>query len=211
MAVTRAALGRLRPRADERSRLQMDLMEAVVDYDSKKLIRSATELGRIYPENRFYRYLLGRGFYTDSQYVRCIETLRPLRAQRYTWAWTYVLSAQSFARTGHPDSADAAFALGYEVTHHDPELAFVWAAWLGNHGHRDRKQVLLEEALRDERLADASASQIHLELAKDADAVRDTARVRVEITHALALAPHGSEERGAIDAWIAARARPAPR
>jgi len=206
MAETRRQLARLRPRADEHARLQIDLMEAVVDLDSKKLIRSAIELGRVYPENRFYRYLLGRGFYTDSQYVRCIETLNPLRAQRYTWSWTYVLTARSFEHTGHPDSAQAAFELGYEVTRHDPELAFVYAVWLGQHGQRERRHTMLQEALKDERLEAASASQVHLELAIDADAAGDSAGVRSEIGRALALAPPGSDERGEIDKWIAGRA-----
>ena len=51
---------------------------------STALSGAASALVEIFPENRFYTYLKGRGYYTTQQYQRCIETLKPDSWKGYT-------------------------------------------------------------------------------------------------------------------------------
>jgi predicted Zn-dependent protease len=100
-----AAAKRLRGRASPRETLQIDVIDAVVSQDAERLIRAAGSLCEIYPENRVFAYLLGRGYFTAGRWGRCIEVLEPLARERWTWAWTYTLMARSHQESGRTDSA----------------------------------------------------------------------------------------------------------
>lgn len=201
LELTRAAMRRLRGRADYRDQLRIDLLEAVVSGNPPGLIRAASGLVQLYPENRFYTYLLGRGYYTAKEYQRCLDTLKPLMAQRYSWSWTYVLSARSADRLGDPEAARRAFDLGMEVTRGDPELAYAYIRYLETRGERARIRPIIETALRSPALAETPAGEgeLRLELAKELLASGDSARGRDELARAARLIPADDEARAETD------------
>src|SRR4029079_5458641 len=53
LELTRAAMRRLRGRADPRNQLRIDLLESVVGNDPPGTVRAASSLAQLYPENRF--------------------------------------------------------------------------------------------------------------------------------------------------------------
>jgi tetratricopeptide (TPR) repeat protein/TolB-like protein len=201
LALTRAAMRRLRSRADHRGQLRIDLLESVVGGDPPGLIRSASELAQLYPENRLYTYLLGRGYYTAKQYRRCLDTLRPLVEERYRWSWTYVLSAHSAAQLGDSAAAQRLFELGFEVTRADPELTYVYVRFLQARGDRQKSRAAIEAALRSPALAETPAGEggLRLELAKDLAARGDDVRARQELRRAAELIPRSDEARPEAD------------
>ncbi|MEO5987365.1 MAG: protein kinase [Candidatus Eisenbacteria bacterium] len=195
LSLARAAVRRMRSRADHRGQLRIDLMESVVGDDPQNLIRSASALVQLYPENRFYTYLLGRGYYTTQQYQRCLNTLGPLMEQRYSWSWTYVLSARSAAALGDLASARRAFELGLEVTRADPELSFAYAHFLHAQGDHDRSRAVVDQALRAPSLMESPVGEgeLRLVLAKDLALRGDSVRARKELQRAVALLPQKDE------------------
>jgi hypothetical protein len=50
LELTRAAMRRLRPHADHRGQLRIDLQEAVVGDDPPGIVRAASELTQLYPK-----------------------------------------------------------------------------------------------------------------------------------------------------------------
>jgi serine/threonine-protein kinase len=204
LQLTRAAMRRLRSRADHRGQLRIDLLESVVGEDAPGLVRAASALVQLYPENRFYTYLLGRGYYYTKQYRRCLDTLRPLADQRYGWAWTYVLSARSAARLGDTATAQRMFERGLEVTRADPELAYAYVRFLRSRGDRERSRVAIEEGLRSPALAESPVAEgeLRLELAKDLATRREAVRAREELRRADALIPRGDEARPEADSLL---------
>jgi TolB-like protein/tetratricopeptide (TPR) repeat protein len=204
LELTRAAMRRLRPHADHRGQLRIDLQEGVVGGDAQAIVRAASELSQLYPENRFYKYLLGRGYFTTQQYRRCLETLKPLMEQRYSWAWTYVLSARSAAQLGDTTEARRAYELGFEVTK-DTELAWAYANWLQSHGERKRSREMIEAGLKSPTLAESpmAEGELRLELAKNMLAQGEGAPARRELAHALRLIPPLDEARPEADSLAA--------
>jgi hypothetical protein len=186
---------RLRGRADHRGQLRIDLLESVVGGNAPGIVRAASELVRLYPENRFYTYLLGRGKYTTGEYRRCLDTLAPLVAQRYTWSWTYVLSARSAEQFGDLTGARDDFERGLEVTHGDPELAYAYARDLRTRGERQRIGAVLEQGLRSPSLAESptGGGELRLEHAKLLAERGQGALARAELERACALLPREDE------------------
>jgi serine/threonine-protein kinase len=203
LGLTRAAMQELRSRADHREQLRIDLLESVVGNDPPTTVRAATELAQLYPENRFYTYLLGRGYYFTQQYRRCLDTLRPLMEQRYKWAWTYVLSARSAVQLGDAATARRAFERGLEVTR-DPELAYAYVQILLLWGDRDRSRAVIDEALQSPLLGESpmAEGELRLELAKDLIARGDEPRARPELERAAALLPMEDEARPELDSLL---------
>ncbi len=203
LQLTRAAMSRQRSRADHRGQLRIDLLESVVGNDPTGTIRSAIELAQLYPENRFYTYLLGRGYYYTQQYRRCLDTLTPLMEQRYTWAWTYVLSARAAAQLGDSATARRSMERGLEVTR-DPELAYAYVRFLTQQGDRDRGRAVLDEALRSPALGESPVAEgeLRLELAKDLIRRGDIARGREELQRAAKLIPADDEARPEADSLL---------
>ncbi len=187
---------RLRNRASRREGLQLDLIAAVVSLDPEQIIRVATELRGLYPENRFFTYLLGRGYYTAKRYQQCLEVLEPLVRERYEWAWTYVLTARAHAQLGHDDEARRQFELGMGVSHANPELAYEFAKFLQQRGDAQQARSLLESAERSPQLPQTPyyESVIRLELGKyyESEGLADSARA--EYGRCLARASQRSEE-----------------
>jgi Tfp pilus assembly protein PilF len=158
-------------------------------------------LSQLYPENRFYTYLLGRGYYTSHQYQRCIDTLGPLVAQRDPWAWTYVLTARAQEQLGDPAAARKSFDLGFEISKADPELTFAYVRFLTTRGDFDRARAAIDLALKSPALAETPVGEgeLRLELAKDLRRRGDGARAREQLQHALGLIPRGDEARAEAD------------
>jgi TolB-like protein/Tfp pilus assembly protein PilF len=204
LALTRAAMRRLRPRADHRGQLRIDLLESVVGGDTAGLIRAASELSQLYPENRFYTYLLGRGYYTSKQYQRCIETLKPLVEQRYSWAWTYVLTARSAAHLGDTTAAQRAFEQGIEISRGEPETAYAYILFLHTRGNQKRIREVVGQALQSPALAESPVGEgeLRLELAKDLALNGNTVRARQELERASELIPRDDEARAEADSML---------
>jgi TolB-like protein len=200
-----AAARRLRERASRREALQLELIEAVIASDSGRLIRVADELRTRYPENRFFTYLLGRGYWEAGRYADCVATLEPLARSRYEWAWTYLLAGRSLAKLGRESEARRMFELGLDVTHGNPELAYTYARHLEETGGLDHARALLVEAERSPVLSQTPTFEalIRLEMAKfyENDGLADSARA--EYRGSLALAPHGSDAARAAAAGLA--------
>ena len=195
LSLTRAAMQRMRPTADHREQLKIDLLEGVVAPDDAMLVRAASELTQIYPENRFYTYLLGRGYWRTKQYRRVLETLTPLMEQRYSWAYTYVLSARSAAALGDTAAARKAFELGVEVSNAEPELVYAYVLYLHPWGYWARARQVLEHALRYPALAEnpIGEGELRLELAKNHLQRGDRAAAVAELTQAIPLIPPDDE------------------
>ena len=175
-----AAAKRLRARASAREALQIEMIDAVISLDSERLIRTASSLRELYPENRFFTYLVGRGYYTGGRWERCIEALEPLVKERWTWAWTYVLTARSYEKLGRLEDARRTYQLGLDVTHRNPELAFIYSGFLAAHGEARAARDVLVETSRSPELAETPGfeTQIRLELGKlyEAEGRADSAR-----------------------------------
>ena len=201
LQLTRAAMQRLRATASHRDQLRIDLLESVVGGDPPTLIRAASELRQLYPENRFYTYLLGRGYYTSKQYQRCLDALRPLVEQRYTWAWTYALYGHAAANLGDSTAAQRALDLGFEVTKADPELSCDYAYFLRMRGNQARAREVLEQALQSTALAESPVAEgeLRLELAINLAARGDRLRARQELQRSLALLPPDDEAQVEAD------------
>jgi tetratricopeptide (TPR) repeat protein len=201
LELTRAAMRRLRGRVDHRGQLKIDLLESVVGGDPPGLIRAASELSQLYPENRFYTYLLGRGYYTAGQYQRCLDTLRPLVEQRYSWAYTYALTARSAAHLGDSTAAQRAFDLGIEVTHADADVAYAYVSFLRARGDRGRIRTLIDQALRSPTLAENPVAEagLRVELAKELSLGGDLVRARQEMKRAAGRIPRDDEARADAD------------
>jgi TolB-like protein/Tfp pilus assembly protein PilF len=195
LQLTLAAMRRLRGDADHRGQLRIDLLQSVVTGDAPNLIRSASELTQLYPENQFYTYLLGRGYYTSRQYQRCLDTLKPLVEERYRWAWTYVLTARSAEELGDTTTARRAFDLGMEVSGGDSELTYMYVRFLEHHGDLDRAHAVIEQALKSPALADnpVGEGELRLEQAKDLARRGDLAGARTAIGRAVTLLPKDDE------------------
>jgi tetratricopeptide (TPR) repeat protein/TolB-like protein len=206
--LTRAAMHRLRGRADHRNRLRIDLLESVVGGDSPGLVRAASALVDLYPENRFYTYLLGRGYYMTGQFQRCLQTLRPLVEQRYEWAWTYALAARSAMHLGDAAEARRLFESGLEVTR-DPELGYAYVRFLRQQGDRERIRAVIEEGLRSPIIAESPVAEgeLRVELAKELNARGDREQARAEIGRALVLLPRNDEAWPEADSLARAMGR----
>ncbi|MGH7741348.1 MAG: protein kinase domain-containing protein [Candidatus Eiseniibacteriota bacterium] len=204
LQLTRAAMHRLRGRADHRGQLRIDLLDAVVSGNPPQLITAAAELSRLYPENRFYTYLLGRGYFTSQQYQRCIDTLRPLVEQRYEWAWTYVLTARSHEHLGDAAAARRAYQLGFEISHADPELSYMYVGFLRTRGEFDRARVVIDQALESPTLSETPTGEGELRTERARDLLRrgDGAGAREELRRADPLLPRGDEARADLDSML---------
>ena len=201
LQLTRAAMQRLRHRADHRGRLRIDLLESVVGDDPSRLVPTATELVELYPENRFYRYLLGRGHFVAGDYRRCIDTLQPLVDQRYGWAWTYVLTARSAAQLGDTTAARRAFDLGLEVSAAEPEMAYAYIQFLEARGDRARSREVVAKALESPSLSESPVGEgeVRLVRARHLAEEGDVTAARRELTRSLALLPRVDEAWPAAD------------
>ena len=199
-----AAAKRLRNRATPREALQLDMIEAVVRQDPEALIRTASSLRELYPENRFFTYLEGRGYFTAGRWERCVEVLDPLVKERWTWAWTYVLSARAYDKLGRLADARRTLETGMQVTHRTPELAFVQAQFLSAHGDSVAARGLLLEASRSPELAETPEveSEIRLDLGRSYEAAGRADSARVQYRRAAAVVPAGSEEARAARAAL---------
>lgn len=204
LALTRAAMQRLRHRADHRGQLRVDLFESVVGNDPPGIVRAASELTRLYPENRFYTYLLGRGYYTTKQYERCLATLRPLVEQRYSWPYTYVLSARSAAHLGDTTAALRAFEMGYQVTNAEPELTYAYVSFLHARREWGKARPLIETSLKSPALGEnpVAEGELRVELAKSLSVSGDLARAREEVKRASPLIPADDEARPVADSLL---------
>ena len=204
LAASLRAAGRLRAHASRREALQLDLIESVVEGDAERLVRVAGELHSLYPENRFFTYLLGRGYYSAKRYPECIDTLEPLVRARYEWAWTYILAAGARDEVGRSDDARRVFELGMDVTHANPEVAFAFARFLEKRGQLARAQELLLQAERSPDLEQTPEFEaaIRVEMAKFYENAGKADSARAEYVRARALASRGSEESRAAAAGL---------
>ena len=112
MRLMRARLERMRPRLDLRERQLHALFDAAVADNADSLVQMASVMSQRYPENRFYTYLLGAGYFDRGDWARCVATMQPLIAQRYSWSWTYYLSALASEKLGDVAAARRAFEEG---------------------------------------------------------------------------------------------------
>jgi TolB-like protein/tetratricopeptide (TPR) repeat protein len=201
LELTRAAMRRLRSRADHRGQLRIDLLESVVGHDPPGLIRAASELSQLYPENRFYTYLLGRGYYTSDQYQRCLDTLRPLIEQHYAWVGTYLLGGRSAALLRDSTAARRIYEEGIEITGANPELAYAYVLFLEGSNDRVRIRSVIERALRSPTLGEnpVGEGELRLQYAKDLAARGESQRAREELQRAIALIPGDDEARPEAD------------
>ncbi len=194
-------LRRLRDSASPRDVIQIDLIDAVVTEDPERLIRSASSAHELYPEDRFFTYLLGRGYYTAGRYPECIQVLEPLIRGRYAWAWTYVLAAKSHQKLGNITDARRCFETGMDVTRRNPEVAMVYAGFLREEGDTARARTILLEAGRSPGLAESpeAETQIRLELARlyEAEGKPDSARTEYERILAI-LSPEPSDSTNLV-------------
>ena len=204
LSLTRAAMQRLRPRADHRNQLRIDLLESVVGGDPPGVVRAASQLHDLYPENRFFTYLMGRGYYYTQQYQRCIDVLRPLAEQRYKWAWTYVLTARSHEKLGDLAAARRAWELGTEVTQ-DPELLYAYVRFLRQQGDHARCRPIIDQGLRSPAIGEnpVAEGELRLELARDHLMRGNQAQARAELERASRLIPQGDEARPDADSLLA--------
>ena len=204
LQLTRAAMQRMRSRADHRGQLRIDLLDSVVGGDPPGIVRAASELTQLYPENRFYTYLLGRGYFTMQQYRRCLETLKPLVDQRYTWGYTYVLAARSAAQLGDTTSALRIFETGYDVTRAEPEFTYAYVHFLHARGEWKKTRPLLERSLQSPALGDnpIGEGELRLELARTLSVAGDVARAREELRRASPLIPREDEARADADSML---------
>jgi tetratricopeptide (TPR) repeat protein len=200
----RTEMKRLRPMADHRTQLKIDLQEAVVAWDAPALIRSASELAQLYPENRFYTYLLGRGYYTTQQYQRCLDTLAPLVAQRYSWAYTYVLSAKSAIALGDTSRARSLYETGFEVSKGEPELAYAYAKYLHEIGDDTNARRVIDAGLASPTLAEGpiAEGELRVELARNYQHRGDDANARAQLLRAAPLVPKEDEAWPDVDSLM---------
>jgi len=200
----RANMRRLRPTADHRTQLKIDLQEAVVADDPPGIVRAASELAQLYPENRFYTYLLGRGYYRTHQWRRVLETLAPLVEQRYSWAYTYVLSARSAAHLGDSTKARALYQTGLEVSHAEPELAYPYAQFLHLLGDNDAARKVIDAGLASPTLAEGpiAEGELRLELARNYALRGDDAHAKEQLLKASPLIPKDDEAREDADSLL---------
>jgi TolB-like protein len=204
-----AAARRLRSRASPREGLQLEMIDAVISENSAQLIRTASALRELYPENRFFKYLLGRGYFTAGRWNECITVLAPLVRERWTWAWTYVLTGRSYEKLGRLDDARRALGIGMEVTHRNPEVALVLALLLGRTGERAAARDLLLQASRSPELAETPdvESQIRLELGKIYQSQGQLDSARTEYERSIAVLPAGSGDTADARARLSAISR----
>jgi len=205
-AASLAAADRLRPRATPREVLLIDEMRAIVTRDPDGLIRTASALHEIYPENRFFLYLEGRGYFTAGRWQKCIDVLAPLVKEHWTWGWTYVLTSRSEENLGRIDAAKDAYAVGLDVTHRNPELLYEDGKLLDRHGESRAARPLFLEASRSPGLEETPGYEalIRIELAKGdvASGARDSAAS--EFRRVLTLVPVDSDEAKEARAGLAA-------
>ena len=198
-ARTQASLGaarRLRGRAAPRDALQIDLIDAVIAQDPGRLIRVASSLRELFPENRFFTYLVGRGYFTAGRWDRCVEVLEPLVRERWTWAWTYLLTARSYEKLGRLPDARRTFAAGLDVTGGNPELAFAFVGFLDAHGDSSAARRLLVAASRSPGLAETPEFEgdIRLELGRRLEAEGRADSARIQYARVVAVLPADAAE-----------------
>ena len=204
-----AAAKRLRGRASPREALQLDMIDAVIAGNSEQLIRTASSLRELYPENRFFTYLVGRGYFTAGRWNDCIDVLAPLVRERWTWAWTYVLTSQSYEKLGRLGEARRALELGMDVTRRNPEVAFVLAQLLSRTGDTSAARDVLLETTRSPELAETPEfeAQIRLELGKLYETQGRLDSARVQYQRSIGVLPNGSAEAAGARARLSAMAR----
>jgi len=95
----------LRDRASPRERLWLDLFGAVKEGEGPQIILYSEELLEQEPEHRFVRYLLGKGHYENDNWELAVEAWKPLRAERWTWIWTYLYSSRALSSLGDADGS----------------------------------------------------------------------------------------------------------
>ena len=108
MYATLARAQGLRDRASARERTWLDLYAAVVEGDGPLIVQYAREMLEREPEHRFVRYLLGKGYYEQEDWNRAIQEWEPLRAEGWTWIWTYLYSSRAWSHLGRFDEARVA-------------------------------------------------------------------------------------------------------
>ena len=201
LELTRAAMRRLRPQADHRGQLRIDLQEAVVGDNPPGIVRAASELSQLYPENRFFVYLLGRGYYRTKEYQRCIDTLKPLVDQNYSWAYTYVLSAIAATRLGDTTAALSYYKKGVEVTKAQPDLVYPYVRLLHQLRRWDDGKAAIEAGLRSPTLAEdpVAEGELRLELAKNLSLRGDHAHAKEQVWRAAPLIVKGDEAEADLD------------
>jgi serine/threonine protein kinase/tetratricopeptide (TPR) repeat protein len=113
----------LRDRASPRERLWLDLFGAVKEGEGPQIILYAEELLEQEPEHRFVRYLLGKGHYENADWDLAVEAWKPLRAERWSWIWTYLYSSRALSSLGDADGARVALDELDEVAAPNDEFA----------------------------------------------------------------------------------------
>jgi TolB-like protein/tetratricopeptide (TPR) repeat protein len=159
-----AILRRERNRASTRDRVQIDLIDAVVSRDPPRLIAAGLAAHEMFPENKFFQYLLGRGYYTAQRWAECVQILAPLVEQRWTWSWTYILSALSHAKLGQAEQARRTWEIGMEVTHDDPEVAWAYSEFLRDTGDLPGSRRIVFAAAGSPKLAQSPDAEADLSL-----------------------------------------------
>jgi len=187
-----------RGQASPRDALQIDVIDAVVSMEPERVIQVASSARTIYPENRFFTYLLGRGYFTAGRFESCIEVLEPLVKERWGWSWTYVLASRAHQKLGHVEEALRCLETGMDVTDHNPEVAYEYATFLNENGDSAAARSVLFEAGRSPALAETPdyESVIRLELGRiyEARGIADSARFQYE--RVLAILPADDERVG---------------
>ena len=192
------ALRRLRPRASTRDALQIDVITAVVSGSAEQLIGAASAAHELYPENRFFTYLLGRGYHLAGRFERCLEVLEPLMKERYSWGWTYILAARSYEKLGRMEDCQRCLETGMEVTNHNPEIAIEYARFLLAAGDSTAARGILVGAERSPNLVETPEveSLIRLQLARiyEAEGKADSARFQYQRVLTALLPPDAADD-----------------
>ena len=118
MTTALAQAYRLRERTSTRERAYLDLMSSVMRNEPVMIISAAGELSALEPEEPYWQYLLGRGYYKNGQFEQAIATWRAL-APDFDWVWTHVYLADCYRELGQlnraRESMDTAWRMADEA------------------------------------------------------------------------------------------------
>jgi len=177
----------LRDHASPRERLWLDLFGAVKEGEGPQIILYAEELLEQEPEHRFVRYLLGKGHYENDNWDLAVEAWKPLRAERWSWIWTYLYSSRALSRLGDAEGARTALDELDEVVAPTDDFARIRL-------HRYRGLIELDAGLADPALTEfrrvlrlsPDFVEAHFDLARAHLLAGSEAEARVELEQYLA-------------------------
>ncbi len=110
---------RLRSHAPHREKLYIDLIGSVINDQTDLQVSVAKELLSIDPSARFWRYILGRGYYKSERHEEALEVWAPLTKEGWDWVWVYIYASDAYSQLGKFDDGLAIINRGFDNTHAD--------------------------------------------------------------------------------------------